>query len=236
MVTWGQIQLKKRGHINVKQETHVQNKCLLWAGITCKEVDNITRSFAFSLYWFMVIKAQKCVHFGGYFILKSNNDGQGVKCNIWSSNECPEAILKGLNRIIPGQQGEVTDSTHMKSTWHERKRKKKNRLSSDYYTRFHYNAWLWQRAKQKLLWLFYNNSTQISYGIAQTTEYHSQLGKSFEVNRLDQWWQALDGNATSLINRSLTYSVYLRFFHQIWNRLKLFCSTTGYFIAYQIIT
>lgn len=146
----------------------------------------------------MVIKAQKCVHFDGYFILKSNNDGHWVKFNIWSSNECPEAILKGLNWIIPGQQGEVTDSTHMKSTWHG----KKNRLSSDYHNRFHYNAWLclWQRAKQQLLVLFYNNSTQIRYGIAQTTGYHSQLGKSFAVNRVDQWWQALDGNAIALIN------------------------------------
>lgn len=60
-------------------------------------------------------------------------------------------------------------------------------------------AWLWQRAKQRILWLFYYNSTQISYGIVQNTEYHSQLGKSFVVNRLDQWWQALDGEATSLI-------------------------------------
>ncbi len=108
----------------------MQNKCLLWAGITWKYVDNFTRSFAFyafSLYWFMVIKAQKCDHFGGYIILKSNNDGQCVKFNIRSSNECPEAILKGLNWIIPGQQGEVTDSTHMKSTWHERERKKKKK-------------------------------------------------------------------------------------------------------------
>lgn len=170
----------------------------------------------------------KCVQFGGYFILKkkkkTQQHGHRVKFNIRLSNECSEKILKGLNQIIPGQQDEVTDSTHnIYLTWKKRKRKKKETgfpqiRTPDFTTMLGFD--------RELNKSFCGCSTQLNTNkLWHCSEHWISQPAREEFCSKQTWsvmtglrWECYQSNKHKDI-RSLVHSVYLRF-HKIWIRLK----------------